>query len=157
MTLKREVLAVLVMAGLMVGSAQAPSVAAQPIPFGDVYSRPIAGPSPPARHNQLFTVWYSVRNAGPGNARDVVLTINPIDDPSVFVHSVIPPPGRSCAGTAPIICPLGNLGTSGGVLAMGVRYVATEPGVYATDQYVVASNDLNTSNDATSALITVNP
>jgi hypothetical protein len=143
-----------VIIGLLAGASAlcVISIAAAAL-FADPYSRPIASSSPAPRTGQLFTVWYSVANNGPDNATDVVLTINPISDPNVTVHSVTSI--RPCSGSAPIVCTLGTVDRRS-VITVGVRYQGL-PGNYPTSQVLTGSNDSNPANNAASAVITINP
>ena len=156
------VLAVLAMVAL--GGGDGPDHAdAAFVGFPDVKSRPISGPSPPARALQPFTVWYSAQNIGSGKALGTKLTITPISDPNVMMTAVMTNPPRpwSINGMGQVVVELGDLAPGGVVLAVGLQYVsavANQIG-YLTSQTVTCTNEppANAGNNSASANIVVNP
>jgi len=107
----------------------------------------------PVRGGEPFGYFVTVANAGPAPAADVVVTV--ALPGGVTLRSVSPVQG-SCAGSGPVVCNLGALGSGSAVIVgLSVTAPAGEGVIMASATVTSATSDPDPANDSASASVTV--
>lgn len=154
--------------GLLVTAAFGRVQTAQAVSFGDPHSVGISANPQQPRETQPFQVYHAISNQGPERAENVVLTIEPIQDPRVqfdgFSINVAKPCTGPAAGSvgpglAPVVCTIGQMGFSNGVIQVTMRYRAltASAGDKVTSHVITSSNDIDMSDNTATKTIKITP